>query len=175
MAYALHDGPLLRHLMRNPGPGGAVQTVQSLADVAGISRSKMYKVLAGSRPAVSGDQADLIAAAVGVAVGALFLPSSSPFANGDQEEETMDPQDRALRARLAAHTQWAKTKDRTARTAKARAAAEGKFVQQARELHPEGDDALIQRTAQSLRQAHFARMGMRSGAARRRGAARAAA
>jgi hypothetical protein len=86
----------------------------------------------------------------------------------------MDPADRTLRARLAAHTSWAQTEDPTSRTAKARAAAKAKFEKQARELHPNGDDDLIARTAEHLRKAHYARMGLRSAAARRKGPAKAA-
>jgi hypothetical protein len=87
----------------------------------------------------------------------------------------MDPADRKLRARLAAHTSWAKTADPAGRTANARKAAASKFETQARELHPDGDDELIARTAEHLRKAHFARLGMKSGAARRKGAAAKAA
>lgn len=82
----------------------------------------------------------------------------------------MDPADRSLRARLAAHTSWANTADPSSRTAKARAAAAGRFEKKARELHPDGDDALIARTAEHLRRAHYARMGLASAAARRKGA-----
>ncbi|SEO82710.1 hypothetical protein [Actinacidiphila rubida] len=82
----------------------------------------------------------------------------------------MDPADRTLRARLAAHSQWAKETDPSARTAKARKAAGEKFVTQARELHPDGSDELIAKTAEHLRKAHFARMGMASAAKRRKGA-----
>lgn len=84
----------------------------------------------------------------------------------------MDPADRTLRARLAAHSQWAKEPDPTSRTAKARAAANGRFVEEARELHPDGSEELIQRTAEHLRKAHFARMGLASAAKRRKGAGR---
>lgn len=84
----------------------------------------------------------------------------------------MDPADRTLRARLAAHSQWAKEANPTARTAKARAAAESKFVTQAREIHPDGSDEVIARAAEHLRKAHFARMGLKSAAARRKGGAR---
>jgi hypothetical protein len=82
----------------------------------------------------------------------------------------MDSTERTLRARLAAHTQWAKEPDRTARTAPGRKAAAARFEKKARELHPDGDDALIARAAESLRKAHYARMGLASATARRRGA-----
>jgi hypothetical protein len=90
----------------------------------------------------------------------------------EAERDDMDPIERTLRARLAAHSQWAKETDRTARTAAGRKAAAARFEKQARELHPDGDDALIARTAESLRRAHYARMGLASAAARRRGASK---
>jgi len=82
----------------------------------------------------------------------------------------MDPADRTLRARLGAYSQWAREPDPTSRTAKARAAAAGRFVKQARELHPDGSDEQIARVAEQLRKAHFARMGLASAAKRRKGA-----
>lgn len=82
----------------------------------------------------------------------------------------MDPADRTLRARLAAHSSWANTPDPTSRTEKARAAATERFVKQAREKYPDGSEELIQRTAEHLRKAHYARMGMASAAKRRKGA-----
>lgn len=79
----------------------------------------------------------------------------------------MDPAERTLRARLAAHTQWAKEPDPAGRTAKARAAMNNKFVTQARELHPNASDERIERVAEHLRKAHYARLGLASGKARR--------
>jgi hypothetical protein len=79
----------------------------------------------------------------------------------------VDPAERTLRARLAAHTQWAKEPDPTSRTAKARAAMNNKFVEQARELHPDASDEQIERAAEHLRKAHYARLGLASGKARR--------
>lgn len=72
-----------------------------------------------------------------------------------------DPQVRVLRARLAAHKSWANTLDPTSRTAKARAAANGRFERQARELHPDATDEQIQRVATSLRKAHFSAMALK--------------
>ncbi|WP_198020297.1 hypothetical protein [Nocardioides sp. J54] len=54
---------------------------------------------------------------------------------------------------------WANTTDRTARTAKARAALEQKFLEQA------GGDPL---RAAHLRKAHYAQMALKSAQARRR-------
>jgi hypothetical protein len=79
----------------------------------------------------------------------------------------MDPQDRSLRASLAAHTSWANTLDPTSRTAKARAAANGRFEQKARELHPDATDEQIARVAAHLKSAHFKRLALASAKSRR--------
>jgi hypothetical protein len=42
--------------------------------------------------------------------------------------KNMTPEQRSLRARIAAHTQWSLEENRTERTAKARKAAEDRFV-----------------------------------------------
>jgi hypothetical protein len=49
--------------------------------------------------------------------------------------EDLTPAQRSLRARVAAHTSWASTSDRAARTAAARKAANDRF---ARQVDPEG-------------------------------------
>lgn len=79
----------------------------------------------------------------------------------------MDPQERSLRASLAAHTSWANTLDPKSRTAKARAAANGRFEQQARELHPDATDEEIARVAEHLKSAHFKRLALAAAKARR--------
>ncbi|MFD3929728.1 hypothetical protein [Streptomyces sp. NPDC058614] len=79
----------------------------------------------------------------------------------------MDPQDRSLRASLAAHTSWANTLDPASRTAKARAAANGRFEKQARDLHPDATDEQIARVAEHLKSAHFRRLALASSRARR--------
>jgi hypothetical protein len=65
----------------------------------------------------------------------------------------------SLQAKIAAHTSWANTPDRTARTANARKAAEEKFLTQA-----DGDP----KRAESLRKAYFATLALKSARARRR-------
>lgn len=67
--------------------------------------------------------------------------------------------ERSLIASIAAHESWANTPDRAARTAKARAALEQKFLEQA-----DGDPV----RAEHLRKAHFQRLALKSAAARRR-------
>lgn len=81
----------------------------------------------------------------------------------------MDPIQRKLRAQLGAQMSHANTLDPTSRTAKARAAFEGKFETEARELHPDATDEQIARVAGHLRQAHYKRMTLKSLASRRKG------
>ncbi|ODA69242.1 hypothetical protein [Streptomyces sp. AVP053U2] len=79
----------------------------------------------------------------------------------------LSPEERSLRARLAAHTSWANTLDPKSRTARARAAANGRFEKQAREKHPDATDEQIARVAEHLRKAHYSAMALKSAAARR--------
>jgi len=69
------------------------------------------------------------------------------------------PSERHLIASIAAHTSWARTAGRTARTAPARAALDRRFLEQS------GGDPL---RAASLRRAHFARLALKSAQARRK-------
>ena len=69
------------------------------------------------------------------------------------------PAELSLAGRLAAHESWARTTDRSARTAPARAAADARFLDQA-----DGDPV----RAGHLRKAYFARLALRSAQARRR-------
>lgn len=71
----------------------------------------------------------------------------------------MSESELSLLGRLGAHTSWANTVDRTARTAPARAALEQKFLDEA------GGDPV---RAASLRKAHFTRLALKSAQARRR-------
>lgn len=73
---------------------------------------------------------------------------------------------RALRARLAAHTSWANTADPTARTEPARRAFDSRFE---REVDPDGTLAPAERArrAESARKAYFLRLAYKSAAARR--------
>ncbi|MEV6313403.1 hypothetical protein AB0M10_33045 [Streptomyces sp. NPDC051840] len=89
--------------------------------------------------------------------------------------EPLNPEQRSLRARIAVQTSWANTLDPTSRTAKARSAANGRFEQQARDLHPNATDEQIARVAGHLKSAHFSRMALASAKARRaKSAARSA-
>jgi hypothetical protein len=78
----------------------------------------------------------------------------------------MSPEERTQRARLAAHTSWAKTADPAQRTAAARAAAEARFETQA---DPDGVLSPEERAriAKHLMKAHYARMAFESAKKRR--------
>lgn len=67
--------------------------------------------------------------------------------------------ERSQLGKLAAHTSWARTENRSARTANARAALDAKFLEQA------GGDPI---KAAHLRKAHFARLALKSAQARRK-------
>jgi hypothetical protein len=73
-----------------------------------------------------------------------------------------------MRARIAAHTQWSREEDPTARTAGARKAFMDRFEREARELHPTGSPEMIARAAESLRKAYFSRLALASAKARSR-------
>ncbi|WP_138842758.1 hypothetical protein [Rhodococcus pyridinivorans] len=76
------------------------------------------------------------------------------------------PSERTLRAQIAAHESWARTDDRSARTAKARKAALDRFE---REVDPNGELTPQERStrAEHARKAYFARLALKSAKARR--------
>ena len=82
----------------------------------------------------------------------------------------MSRSERSLVAQVAAHTSWAMTPDRTARTAPARAALMAKFEAQ---VDPSGVLSLgeRQKRAESLRKAYFLNLARKSAQARRKAAA----
>jgi hypothetical protein len=73
-----------------------------------------------------------------------------------------------MRARIAAHESWARTADRTERTAPARKAALDRFE---RLVDPNGelDETTRKQLADSAKRAHFQRLALLSSRARRRG------
>lgn len=85
--------------------------------------------------------------------------------------EDLTPGQRSLRARLAAHTSWANTADRAARTAAARKAADERF---ARQVDPDGTLPPQERAerAENARRAYFTALALRSTRARGRRRAR---
>ena len=80
---------------------------------------------------------------------------------------TLTPAERSMRAQIAAHESWARTPDRSARTAAARRAAEARFE---RQVDPEGKLTPQERAwrAEHARKAHMQRMALRSAQARKR-------
>jgi hypothetical protein len=73
--------------------------------------------------------------------------------------------DLALAGRIGAHESWARTEDRSARTAPARAALEQRFLDEA-----DGDPV----RASHIKKAYYARLALKSAQARRRNKAGAA-
>jgi hypothetical protein len=71
---------------------------------------------------------------------------------------SLTPTERHLRAQLAAHSSWANTEDRTARTSAARKALDQRFLDQA------GGDPV---RAESIRKAFYARLAFESARARK--------
>jgi hypothetical protein len=85
-------------------------------------------------------------------------------------DPSVSPEERSMRARIAVHTSWAKTADRSARTAPARKAAMDRFEH---EVDPDGALPAAERArrAEHLRKAHFTRISLLGVQARRRKAA----
>ncbi len=81
----------------------------------------------------------------------------------------MTPEQRRLRAQVAAHARWAKERDRKAATAAARAAKTRKFEDEARLLAPEGaSEQEIAERAHHLFLADQKRLALKSVKARQR-------
>lgn len=76
------------------------------------------------------------------------------------------PTERALQARLAAHTKWASCDNPTNETAPARAAFDRQFVEQ---VDPAGtlSPTELARRVEHARKAYFARLALKSAQARR--------
>ena len=81
----------------------------------------------------------------------------------------MNDTERSLRSRIGAHESWARTDNRTARTAPARKAMLDRFE---REVDPSGELTPAERAARAehARKAYFARLSLKSAQARRRAA-----
>lgn len=78
----------------------------------------------------------------------------------------LTPAERTMRAQLGAHTQWARTEDRTARTAAARSGFYKRFEHQ---VDPDGvlTPEERHRRATSARKAHMLKLSLASAKARR--------
>lgn len=85
-------------------------------------------------------------------------------------ERSLTPEERTLRAKLAAHSRWAKVDDRAEETAAGRAAFELRFL---REVDPENklDPKERLKRAENARKAYFAKLALKSAVARRKRAA----
>lgn len=91
------------------------------------------------------------------------------------KREPLTPEQRSLRARIAAHSKWAAT-DPIAGTESARASSPGTdtyWLQQVDPNHLLSEQERYRR-ATSAKRAHFARLALASSKARRKGAADAA-
>jgi membrane-bound lytic murein transglycosylase B len=82
-------------------------------------------------------------------------------------ETGLTPSESSLRGKIAANESWARTVDRSARTANARKAMLDKFEQQ---VDPDGKLTPAERAkrAEHKRRAHFQRMALKSAQVRRR-------
>lgn len=82
-------------------------------------------------------------------------------------DRSLTPEQRILRARMAAHQSWANTPDRKARTARAREAALTRFE---REVDPDGmlDPVERAKRAESAQKAYMTRLSYKASVARRR-------
>lgn len=73
----------------------------------------------------------------------------------------------SIRASIAASESWARTADRTGRTAPARAARWAKYRERARELQgPDATDEAVEQAAEHLYRADMARMSLKAAKAR---------
>jgi hypothetical protein len=82
------------------------------------------------------------------------------------QQQGLSPSERTLRARVAAHVQWSREPDPSARTANGRAAFLARFEA---EVDPEGTLAPEERRrrAEHARRAYFTRLALASAKARR--------
>jgi hypothetical protein len=95
--------------------------------------------------------------------------------NPDRKNETtaarrtgeLTPSERAMRARIASYASWARTEDRSARTAPGNRALMSSFE---RQVDPNGElpEAERLKRADAAKKAHFSRMALKSAKARRR-------
>jgi hypothetical protein len=84
---------------------------------------------------------------------------------------TLTPDERSLRASLAADASWGKTVNRTARTRRARAESPGEIAYWLARLGPEFAEATVAQkydAAEAMRSSHFKRLALKSARARAR-------
>jgi hypothetical protein len=85
--YNLNDGELLARLMRCPDKGGQRHTVRSLSAATGISKSKISSMINDRQTQLPESKASATARAVGVRRKALFTPTTSAYADTDNNKE----------------------------------------------------------------------------------------
>ncbi|GCD94042.1 hypothetical protein EHYA_01698 [Embleya hyalina] len=97
--YRIVDGDLLHRLMRRP-PSGARLTIRDLANLLGLSKSKVSGMITGSRPVVTAATAERTCTVLGVHRAALFLPilSTSLDVDGYSERSVRHDAGRGRRA-----------------------------------------------------------------------------
>lgn len=84
------------------------------------------------------------------------------------KEDLLNTNERSMRMRIASYQSWANTTDRSARTAAARKKSHhDRFIEKAREKHPDATEAQIAQAAEALKKAHYTEMARRSAASRR--------
>ena len=77
MRYRLRDLETFKKVMESPGRG-TPYTVRDLAEVSGVSRSQVGRLLTGELDNLSVSDAHAVSEALGVAVLVLFMPPVSP-------------------------------------------------------------------------------------------------
>ena len=79
------------------------------------------------------------------------------------KEDPLNTSERSMRMRIASYKSWAQTKDRSAR----KRSHHDRFIEQARELHPDGTEAQIAQAAEVLKSAHYRELALKSAQSRR--------
>lgn len=77
MRYTLRDLQTFKAIMKAPGRG-IPYTVRDLAEITGVARSQIGRLLTGELNNLDVNEAHAIAEALGVAVLVLFMPPASP-------------------------------------------------------------------------------------------------
>lgn len=77
-----------------------------------------------------------------------------------------------IASQVGAHESWARTTDRSARTAPARKAFDDRFAAEIREQFPDLDDAEVVIRAEHARKAYYLRLALKSAEVRKAKAAR---
>lgn len=98
-----------------------------------------------------------------------IVTTCTELVDGTSVRPGLTPEQRTLRAQIAAETSWTNTVDRAARTAPAREARFQLYIERARELH-EGHDVseeFILDVAERLRRIDMQKMALASAKARR--------